>query len=766
MPTSDGKIVIQIDDNARQATNDFQKFDSAVVQSTKDVRLAKVQLDAHNSEMKYLGKTTDSMKQKQAQLTETYRRAKMELANNKVALEQYRQAQQNSVGSSNNLMASLGNLKGALIAAAAAFAAMKLAEFGRDILKVSSQFEQLNVAFEVLAGQQAGQQLVKDLTDLANVTPMTTQGLANNARLLLAFGEASQNVTSDLKLLGDISGGNQEKMDSLTLVFAQAGSAGRLMGQDLLQMVNAGFNPLQIISEKTGKSMSELRKEMEQGKISFAMIKQAMIDATSEGGRFYGMMEKQSQTLEGRLSTLSDKLQLISKDIGDLLLPTAKMAVDLFIKWTDATQELTSRFILARKSIQELGLADLQQKLRMNWVEQDKLTASWQNWNKVLGNNVAHKMAGEALIDAEKQEQAIMSQINLLVKQQKEAAKTADTTAQGFRNSSTEASSHSEKIKKVKDEYQKLQEQSNKLKETLLVMSIQNKNSGDIWNATAKKYQDTLNQLSAAEKTITDLTKVPNEVLNSYEELGKKISNLKTQLQDMALSGQAGTPTFDIMKNNYVEALNQMEQANRQVSNAMGIDWDNLGNSIRQDLASAITTPLQEGETAFERLGNVALNIISMVGQKIVEQLLEEISLTQLLNSVKTIGKVLSFGLFANGDVFSGGKPQAFANGGVVSSPTLFPMANGTGLMAEKGAEAIMPLKRSSNGRLGVEATGTQNVVNVYNQTQSQIETVTRPSGETDIFIRKVNNALSNERTQAGFAQASSRQNQRGITAA
>lgn len=208
-------------------------------------------------------------------------------------------------------------------------------------VQVAGQFEQLNVSFEVLAGgKQTGDELVTSLTNLANVTPMTTQGLAENAKLLLSFGEATQNVIPDLKLLGDISGGNQEKMNSLALAFAQSGSAGRLMGQDLLQMVNAGFNPLQEMSKKTGKSMGELRQEMEKGLIPFSMVKQAFKDATSEGGRFYGMMDKQSRTLNGVLSTLADKWNLVAKNIGDAFLPVAKSAANVLIRMADATLRL------------------------------------------------------------------------------------------------------------------------------------------------------------------------------------------------------------------------------------------------------------------------------------------------------------------------------------------------------------------------------------------------------------------------------------------
>jgi len=104
----------------------------------------------------------------------------------------------------------------------------------------------------------------------------------------------------------------------LTLAFAQSASAGKLNGQDLLQMINAGFNPLQEISEKTGKSMAQLRKEMEAGKIGIDQVKGAFVTATSEGGRFYQMNQKQSLTLAGQWSTLKDNVEVFLTKIGQL----------------------------------------------------------------------------------------------------------------------------------------------------------------------------------------------------------------------------------------------------------------------------------------------------------------------------------------------------------------------------------------------------------------------------------------------------------------
>ena len=228
------------------------------------------------------------------------------------------------------------------------FGAAKITEGIKNIaanaLKASSDFEQAGVQFGVMLGDaKKAQRLVNEIQDMANVTPFETQDLLDASKTLLNFGINVQDILPDLRMLGDIAGGDKQRMQSLTLAFSQMSSAGRLMGQDLLQMINAGFNPLQVIAEKTGKSMAVLKDEMSEGKISVQMVRQAFIDATSEGGRFYGMMNKQSETLEGKLSTMRDSYTLLTRAISDLAVPALKEQVTEITKTINATTELINK---------------------------------------------------------------------------------------------------------------------------------------------------------------------------------------------------------------------------------------------------------------------------------------------------------------------------------------------------------------------------------------------------------------------------------------
>ena len=216
------------------------------------------------------------------------------------------------------------------------FAAYQLASraFGliTDSVKAAANLESMNAEFEVMLGNaEAAKYLVQQINQFAAVTPFETAGLVANVRLMMAFGQSANEAMSALKMLGDVAGADQERLNRLTLAYAQVSAAGKLQGQDLLQFVSAGFNPLQELSKKTGKSMAELRKEMEKGNITAAMVTEAFVQATSKGGRFFGNMEKQSTTLLGLWSTLRDNFRMMMAELGGQLVPFLKSVITAFI---------------------------------------------------------------------------------------------------------------------------------------------------------------------------------------------------------------------------------------------------------------------------------------------------------------------------------------------------------------------------------------------------------------------------------------------------
>ena len=206
--------------------------------------------------------------------------------------------------------------------------------FGAAVLsgvKYNSQMEQYITSFGTMLGSaEEATKLVNNLKEMGAKTPFETSDLAKASQTLLAFGTSAEDLLPTLQMLGDVSQGNKERFDSLTLAFAQVGSDGKLSGQDLLQFVNAGFNPLNEISKMTGESMAELKERMSAGGVSAEEVAEAFKHATSEGGQFYQAMEAQSQTFNGQMSTLKDNAmsfigeltQGVTNTLKDSVLPT------------------------------------------------------------------------------------------------------------------------------------------------------------------------------------------------------------------------------------------------------------------------------------------------------------------------------------------------------------------------------------------------------------------------------------------------------------
>ena len=199
-------------------------------------------------------------------------------------------------------------------------------------IEAAMAMETLTAQFNVMAGSsERAANLIKDISEFAARTPFSKMGLADAGKTLMAFGMQSENVVPTLQMLGDVAGADQNKLKGLALVFGQIQSTGRLMGQDLLQLINQGFNPLTVLSQKTGMSMADLKKAMEQGAISADMVTLAFKAATAEGGLFYGNLQAQSETLQGRISTLKDNFVTALQNMAEAFLPMMKAGVDMLI---------------------------------------------------------------------------------------------------------------------------------------------------------------------------------------------------------------------------------------------------------------------------------------------------------------------------------------------------------------------------------------------------------------------------------------------------
>lgn len=191
-----------------------------------------------------------------------------------------------------------------------------LKALGSEIVRVRGEFQSTQTAIETLVGKDMAGNLIPQIKELAKISPLTMSDMVGAEKMMLGFNIQAEDTIKYLKALSDVSMGDSQRFNSLTLAFSQMSAAGKLMGQDLNQMINAGFNPLQIMADKTGKSISILKEEMSKGAISAEMVQQAFIDATSAGGKFYNMSENASKTINGQLSMMQDAINTVFNELG------------------------------------------------------------------------------------------------------------------------------------------------------------------------------------------------------------------------------------------------------------------------------------------------------------------------------------------------------------------------------------------------------------------------------------------------------------------
>lgn len=217
----------------------------------------------------------------------------------------------------------------------------KISQAFQSVVGSSLDFEQQQANLKTLLNgdTEATERLVGQIREYGKATVYSRGGLIEAQKTMMSFGLDAEYAFGKLKNIGDIALGDSQKMNSLALAFSQMSSSGKLMGQDLMQMINAGFNPLEVISQKTGKSMAELKDEMSKGAISADLVAQAFEWATEEGGRFYQGAETAAETTAGKIAKMNDtiddlKIKLFEAtggatawiaEIGNMIVPISQM---------------------------------------------------------------------------------------------------------------------------------------------------------------------------------------------------------------------------------------------------------------------------------------------------------------------------------------------------------------------------------------------------------------------------------------------------------
>ena len=238
-------------------------------------------------------------------------------------------------------------------------AGLSLASFGKSIFDNLRNYEYFSTALRTMmhGDKLASGALETQLVSLAKTSPFELSEVQDATKRLMAYGVAGGEVVDKLRMLGNVSAGlGKQSLPFLITAFGQIRSKGHLAGQELNQLTEQGFNPLNIIAKKTGKSYSELLKEMEKGKITFKDVDEAFKTVTASGGQFFNLMDEQSRTVGGKWSNLSDIWTQIQVNIGKSQSGIISGTIDFITKMADTLNKKLSAENFMDEALAKQGL--------------------------------------------------------------------------------------------------------------------------------------------------------------------------------------------------------------------------------------------------------------------------------------------------------------------------------------------------------------------------------------------------------------------------
>lgn len=188
---------------------------------------------------------------------------------------------------------------------------------GMTAVKVASDQEQLQIAFTTMLGSaERAKELMADLAQFAAATPFELPEVTGAAKQLMAFGVEAEDVQDTLRRLGNLAAGVGSNVGDLAYLFGTSRVQGRLFAADVNQFTSRGIPLIEALAATMGVATTEIRGMTEDGKIGFEELNAAIIYLTENGGKFSGLMEAQSQSLQGLFSTAKDNVMLTLGEIG------------------------------------------------------------------------------------------------------------------------------------------------------------------------------------------------------------------------------------------------------------------------------------------------------------------------------------------------------------------------------------------------------------------------------------------------------------------
>ena len=641
-----------------------------------------------------------------------YKKAAEQIAQYEAVLKSANNEEQKGAGIRDNLASTIGKL-------AIAFAGIQAAKF---VFVKAAELESQTRSLQVLTGSaEKAKQIIQELQQLGAVTPFTSTELIDSAKRLQAFGVEADKVVETTRRLADVSGATGAELSGLVTAYGQVQAKGRLQGEELLQFQERGVALQAELRKMYGLSGEEFQKALEKGRIGAEAVEVAILRLTSAGGKYANGAIAQSDTLQGKLSTLQDSFEQLARNIGTFFTPVFKFlidGIDAFLQRLNNAQRLgaearayqeanvrtRNRFGLRAANPFDTEVSQYRERLRRSLVTSEMgagrgaapSTPTPSMVPALLGGSggsgggkgAAEKAAREAerALEIQKQQLKAADDQNFAIKNRLAILQEVESVA----NRQLQLDVRLDEIAK---EYGEKRANVKSNDELILI------NANEILE---KKYAELeaereLNELLIQRaRLVADVVRA-SSMPTVYNELETQDAALKDILDKYPAIGAAADAAATLA----TSGMSEMIAGTKSAQEVFAEFLNTIANALMQTAAKMIAQYIAIGiARMFAGMGggggdfapSGSLPSAGFVGPS--------------TNFAGISGPLPDWSFNAKGNAFGANGIIPFAKGGIVNGPTLFPFANGTGLMGEAGPEAIMPLQRGANGKLGVLASG------------------------------------------------------------
>lgn len=587
----------------------------------------------------------------------------------------------------------------------------------RSFIQLSDEYQELSGRVDIVARDTVGlTQALSDLNDTARLTFTSFDGTADlYARLGVAtghLGTTHEQLVDIVQLTADtlrLSGSNAKEASAFMTQFSQALASNRFAGDEFRSMLESNVYMSQLLAGALKTNIGGLRAMAEAGELTTDVMLNALLPAVDKVReeaanlpvtitRAWTNLESATQLLLGALASVDGQMSIIASTIQGLtwIVDTFREGVEVLASYTSPDD--ASRFNLLQTERLET--------LRKIAVTQGVLIEQGNDPN-LFGTQLFSTISRlQVLYDGLNR---VNTELDSMRSENERVARLAGGTPVGI--GGEEDAGPDAAVETQVAAWSRLERASEERFQT---------------------WRDGLLSVRDAAVAAVD----PNAAL--VAELEKLDGALIAMPDHADVFLERMFQIHEEMDKNITPSVEKTVEWTDTLAVAMG---NTLANATNQ-AADAMVDFAVRGEGSFT---DMAQSILESIAEMIIQFALMRALFGATGGSTGTGGLLGPLLNEATGDAFQGGNVVPFARGGVVNQPTLFPMANGAGLMGEAGPEAIMPLSRDRNGRLGVSGGGT--VVNIQNNTgaETSVERSQGPDGQemVDVIIGQVAGSIA-----------------------